>query len=113
MYNYVIIKRLSFGSLFKVIVVGWSISLISFATLMGAFAFFGGNTIRWNDKNITGFTGLIVSPFIGLFLTAIFTILCWFSFAFSFWVFSQFGHLRIKYVAVEKKASEQRVPVDR
>jgi hypothetical protein len=95
------IKRFTVGSMFKIVAIGSSISLISFAVLMGVFALFGAQTVHWNRQAVTGITGLIASPFIGVFLAAFATFFSWLGFAFSFWLFSQFGSLRVEYVSDE------------
>lgn len=95
------IKRFTAGSSFKIVAIGASISLVTFAILMGVFALFGAQTVHWNQKTITGVAGLLASPFIGLFLAAFFSFFGWLGFMFSFWLFSRFGSLTIEYVTDE------------
>ncbi len=107
MQKSIIIKRFTAGSLFKIVAIGCSISLIGFAVLMGFFALFGGHTVHWNRDSLTGIAGLIASPFIGLFLAALFTMFGWLGFALSFWLFSLFGRLRVDYIADESSSQTE------
>lgn len=90
MFQEIVVQRLSAGSVFKLVAVGTSVTFISFSIIMGFFALFGANTITWNNENIHGITGLLASPFIGIFLSLIFTLLLGSSIAFGLWVFSKF-----------------------
>jgi hypothetical protein len=99
MQKSITIKRFTAGTLFKIVGIGCSISLIGFAVLMGVFALFGAHTVNWNRQPITGISGLVASPFIGFFLAALFTIFGWIGFALSFWLFSLFGSLRVDYIS--------------
>jgi len=99
MQKSITIKRFTAGTLFKIVGIGCSISLLSFAVLMGVLALFGAHTVHWNRESITGISGLVASPFIGLFLAALFTIFGWVGFALSFWLFSLFGRLRVDYIS--------------
>ncbi len=107
MQKSIIIKRFTAGSLFKIVAIGCSISLIGFAVLMGFFALLGAHTVHWNRESLTGIAGLIASPFIGLFLAALFTVFGWLGFALSFWLFSLFGRLRVDYIADESSSQTE------
>lgn len=69
MFQEIVVQRLSAGSVFKLVAVGTSVTFISFSIIMGFFALFGANTITWNNENIHGITGLLASPFIGIFFS--------------------------------------------
>jgi hypothetical protein len=99
MQKSITIKRFTALTLFKIVGIGCSISLIGFAVLMGLFAFFGAHTVNWNRQSITGISGLVASPFIGFFLATLLTIVAWIGFGLSFWLFSLFGSLRVDYIS--------------
>lgn len=95
------IKRFTAISSFKIVVIGVSIAMMAFTVLMGFFALFGAQTVHWNQHAITGISGLIASPLMGIFMAAMFSLFGWFGFMFSFWLFSLFRNLTIEYIADE------------
>ena len=69
-----VIRRFSTGSVFRVVAAGAFFSLIPLALFFGVLAMFGLNTVKWNNQPIYGFSGLLVSPFIGVMLFAAFVL---------------------------------------
>jgi hypothetical protein len=69
----VLIRRISVGTVFKLVGVGLMFSLLPFTILMGCGAALGLNTLNWNNQPLTGWVALVASPFIVLFLVAMFT----------------------------------------
>ncbi len=88
MFKEITIRRISAGTLFKLTGLGLSLSIVPFALLMGVFALFGVPTVNWNGQPLTGMAGLIASPFIGLFITGIFTMLLGACMAFGLFLYS-------------------------
>ena len=68
------VARLSTASIYKLAGIGLFFSLFPFTIVMGITAFFGLNTLMWNNQPLTGSTALIAAPFIGLFLSGVFTV---------------------------------------
>ena len=101
MQQSIVLKRFTAASLFKIVAIGCSISIVSFCVVMGVLAAFGLHTVHWNRESVTGIAGLLVSPIMGLFLTGILTVFGWVGFCVSFWIFSLFGHLRLDYITDE------------
>jgi Na+-transporting methylmalonyl-CoA/oxaloacetate decarboxylase beta subunit len=95
MYETITTKKLSTGSIFKLIAIGTICSIVPISIFMGVFALFGANSISWNEKPITGVAGLAASPFIGLFISLVFTALLGTLVAFGLWVFSRFRTIQI------------------
>ena len=91
------IHRIAVGTVFKLIGVGLFFSLFPFTILMGCTAALGMNTLAWNNQPLHGWVALVASPFIGLFLTAIFTMFLGCAVAFGLWVYSLFGPYSISY----------------
>ncbi|HWU35878.1 MAG TPA: hypothetical protein VN023_11640 [Methylovorus sp.] len=96
MYESITTKKLSTGSTFKIIAIGTLCSMIPISIFMGVFALFGANTVSWNGKPITGLTGLAASPFIGLFISLVFTGILGTLVAFGLWIFSKFSTIEIE-----------------
>lgn len=95
MFKEIFVARISAGSLFKLAGVGLFFTLVPFTLIMGCFAFFGASTVHWNQQPLTGFTGLIASPFIGMFLAAMFTMLLGSCMVLGLWIYSQFRILTL------------------
>ena len=97
MFETLEIRRFSFGTIYKILAIASSFSLVPVAVLMGLFAFFGAPTIVWNGQHLTGLMGLIASPFVGIMLALIFTGFLGTLFACGLWLYSKFGSLEIEY----------------
>lgn len=89
------IRKLSTGTIFKLIAIGNLCSIIPFSLLMGIFAFFDLATVSWNNQQLVGLEGLIASPFVGLFISLIFTVFFGILVSFGLWVFSKFRTIQI------------------
>jgi hypothetical protein len=96
LYESITTKKLSTGSTFKLIAIGTLCSIIPISIFMGVFALFGANSVSWNDKPITGLAGLAASPFIGLFISLVFTGVLGTLVAFGLWIFSKFRTIQIE-----------------
>ena len=81
-----IIRRLSTGSIFRIVAAGTFLSLVPLAVCFGILAAFGLNTIRWNNQPIYGVSGLLLSPVIGLMLAAMLTAMGGVALAFGLWL---------------------------
>jgi len=97
MFETLEIRRFSFGTIYKILAIASSFSLVPVAVLMGLFAFFGAPTIVWNGQHLTGLMGLIASPFVGIMLALIFTGFLGTLFACGLWLYSKFSSLEIEY----------------
>ena len=58
--------------------------------LMGLFALFGAGTLSWNDKPVTGISGLLAGPFIGVFIGGCFVALWGSMCVLGLWIYSRF-----------------------
>ncbi|MFC3148625.1 hypothetical protein [Piscinibacterium candidicorallinum] len=90
------VERIATGSVFKLLGAGLVFSLVPFATVMGVLALAGANTVTWNGKALTGFTGLAASPLIGFFLALFFTALLGVCMAAGLWLYSRFWPLELR-----------------
>ena len=95
MFTEITVQRLSAGTLFKLAGLGLAISLVPFTLVLGVFAFFGASTVTWDQRQLTGWTGLIVSPFIGAFLAALFTMFLGCCMTLGLWLYSKFQPLTL------------------
>ncbi|HEV7716962.1 MAG TPA: hypothetical protein VGO53_15290 [Steroidobacteraceae bacterium] len=90
------IRRLSTGSVFRLVAVGIFFSVVPFCLLMGVFAAFGFNAIRWNNEPVLGLKGLLISPFVGVFIGAIFTAVAGAGMAFGLWLYSKLKPMNLR-----------------
>lgn len=95
MFTEITVQRLSAGTLFKLAGVGLAITLVLFSSVMGVCAFFGASTVNWNHQQLTGWPGLIASPFIGAFLAVLFTGILGCCMVFGLWLYSKFRPLTL------------------
>ncbi len=79
---------------------------VPFCILMGILAFFGMNTLNWDNVPIHGIKALFSAPFIGVFVAALFTGLGGVGVSFGLWLYSQFRPLTLKAVPDTRDATE-------
>lgn len=90
MFTSVTVDRLYGGTVYKLIGIGLTCSVIPFSLLMGIFALFGANTVSWNAKPIVGMWGLALSPVIGVLLCVVLTFVLGTACVVGLWVYSKF-----------------------
>lgn len=97
------LKRMTFDTVLRLVTFGIFFSVIPFSIFSGILGLFGFSTLTWNDQPLTGLSGLIASPFIGLFMSMIFTVFSAPFISFGLWLFSKIAPLSIRYIAMESK----------
>ncbi|MBL8469415.1 hypothetical protein [Methyloversatilis discipulorum] len=95
MFKEITVQRISAGTLFKLAGLGLVLTMLPFALLMGCLALFGASTVSWNQEPLTGISGFVASPIIGLVLAAVFTMLLGTSMALGLWLYSRFRPLTL------------------
>ncbi len=103
MFQEITIARLSVKSIFKLVALGLLLSIVPFCTLMGLFALFGANTLTWNNESIHGIAALVAGPFMGVFISLLFTLFLGTFMSFGLWVFLRFKPIT---VIVKQSVSE-------
>ena len=96
------IKRLAMGTIFKILILGSLFSIVPFSLLMGILSSFGASTVSWNGQPLTGITGLIASPFIGVFIALLFSGIFGLFLSAGLWVYSRFKPMVLHYWKSEK-----------
>lgn len=91
------IKRLATGTIFKILIFGSLFSIVPFSMLMGVLSLFGATTVSWNGQPLTGVTGLIASPFIGVFIALLFSGIFGLFISAGLWVYSRFKPMVLHY----------------
>lgn len=108
----VMIRRISVGTVFKLVGVGLLFSLLPFTILMGCTAALGLNTLSWNNEPLHGWVALVASPFIGVFLVVLFTMFLGTTTAFGLWVYSWLGPFGISFKPAEQDIGPATHPAD-
>ncbi|MEQ9000693.1 MAG: hypothetical protein RID53_29855 [Coleofasciculus sp. B1-GNL1-01] len=93
------IKRLTIGTTFKLVAFGLLFSIVPFSILMGLLSLFGLSTVTWNDEHVTGISGLLVSPLIGVFVALFFTLCLGIFMSFGLWLFSTKQNMKLHYIS--------------
>ena len=94
-------KKLSKGSLFKLIFIGFSVPLLPFFLLCGIASFFGANTVKVGNKPITGIMGLIVSLIMYPIFCITFSSIMWVGSALGLWIYSMFWKIELEFSDAE------------
>jgi hypothetical protein len=94
---------MTLDTVLRLVTLGIFFSMIPFCIFSGILSLFGFSTLMWNDQPLTGLSGLIASPFIGLFMSMIFTVFIAPPISFGLWLFSKITPLSISYIAMESK----------
>ena len=95
MFTRITLDRFEVYSVYKLFLIGLACSFIPLGFVFGAFAFFGANTVNWNGQPLHGFVGFVASPFIGAFITLLFTGFLGTACIFGLWLFSKFRLLSL------------------
>jgi hypothetical protein len=90
MFTSVTVDRLYTGSVFKLIGIGLTCSIIPLSFLMGVLALFGGVALTWNAKQIVGMWGLALCPLLGVLLTLVMTFVLGTPCVVGLWIYSKF-----------------------
>lgn len=96
MFTTISTQRLSFGSVYKLWLIGLTTFMIPLGVLFGVLALFGFNTVTWNKQSLHGIAGLIGGPLIGIFIALLFTALLGSAAALGLWVYSIFRPITLR-----------------
>ncbi|KAF1045220.1 MAG: hypothetical protein GAK35_01439 [Herbaspirillum frisingense] len=101
MFEQIKIQRMSMTTIYKLLAIGTTFSLVPFSVLMGVLSLFGAQTITWDGKHLIGYDGLIASPFIGLFLSAFITLFLGTLCTIGLWLYSLWRPLSLRVEPVD------------
>lgn len=88
---------LTAGSLYKLLYLGSLIPLFLLGLGCGIAAFFGSDTVMFNDHFIYGAQGLIGGIVFGLIFPAIFAAVNWVILVVGLWLWTRFKTIDLKY----------------
>lgn len=84
------VRKISAGSMLKLISIGLYLSIVPFSLVVGVLSLFGIGGIMWNGRPLYGISALGASPFVGVFLATLSTAIVWASCSFGLWIFSKY-----------------------
>ena len=90
MFTPITVDRLYAGSVFKLIGIGLTCSIVPLSFLVGVLALFGGVAPTWNAKQIVGMWGLALCPLAGILLTLMLTFVLGMPCVVGLWIYSKF-----------------------
>ncbi|WP_293752885.1 hypothetical protein [Limnohabitans sp. Rim8] len=91
------VRQLSTGSVYKLIACGSVCSLVPLMTLMGLLSTFGWGSVKMNGHALTGLSGLVLSPLVGLMLAMVLTAIVGSLVALGLWVYSLLRPMQLSY----------------
>ena len=93
-------RRLSTGSVYKIVFYGSWIGSVPIFFVLSLFAAGGAEIMSWNGRYITGISALFTGPLLGLFMATIFAALVGSMTALGLWIYSKFKTLTL-FVSLE------------
>lgn len=100
------IKKLSAGSVYKLIFLGSFAAFVPIFFVLGILAYFDLATVSWNAQAFTGFKAIIMSPLMGAFMSLIFTAVFGSIVAFGLWLYAFIRPMNITYFKVKGEQNE-------
>jgi hypothetical protein len=61
-----IIARISTGSVYRLVILGSTIGSLPIFAVLGVLAYFGYETLHWNDTPVTGLSAVVIGPLFGI-----------------------------------------------
>ena len=105
-------KKLKKKSLFKLILVSFSVPMGFFFLLCGIASIFGAETVKWNEQSITGIKGFVAALLMYPVFILFFTAFSWIGAAIGLWMYSWFRKIELEFVDGELIESARAEPVD-
>jgi hypothetical protein len=99
-------RGLSAGSLFKIVFVGYFLSLGPILLLFGVLSIFGSETVRLNDEPVKGIAGFLLSlVMIPIFVVAA-SVITWLLLASGNWLYTRWRNITISYTDVALQGAD-------
>lgn len=96
MYTPISIRRLSAGSIYKLMFIGLMSSMLPLGLVMGALAWVGFDTLHWQGMPVSGPVGLLVGLMAGLWVALTFTAVLGTLVALGLWLYARYKPLHLK-----------------
>jgi hypothetical protein len=93
-------KKISKGSLFKLLAIGFFTGFFVIFTVFGVAALFGADTVNWNNVPVHGISGFLLSWVLWFLCSFFFTVFTWLISILGLWLFSFKQNLTLKFKGV-------------
>ena len=96
--THIVINRFRTESVYRIAAAGAYFSIVPLCIIFGVIGLFTESSlITFNDEPLPGVKGLIASPFIGLFIATIITLMGGTLYAAGLWLYSRIGVLSLRF----------------
>lgn len=89
------IRRLSTGSVYKLVFIGMLSVMLPLGLLMGLMAWAGMETVHWQGTAVYGLGGLVAAVLVSLWVVLAFTAMTGSFMALGLWLYSRFKPLQL------------------
>ncbi len=96
MFTPLTIRRLSAGSVYKLIFIGLMTSMLPLGLIMGVMAWIGFDTVSWEGMPVSGPAGVVVGLMAGLWVALSFTAMMGTFTVMGLWLYARWRPLRLK-----------------
>lgn len=97
MYQTLKVRKLSTGSVFKLVALGSVCSLVPLFVLLSLMAALGAGSVKWNGQAYTGLSGLLVSPLMAVGLSLFISVFVGTLLSLGLWLYSLIRPMHIAY----------------
>lgn len=97
-YTSLSLRRLSAGSVYKLVFIGLMTAMLPLGLLMGLMAWVGFETVHWQGVPVAGPGAVVVGVLAGLWVALAFTAVMGSLMALGLWLYARFKplHLRVR-----------------
>jgi len=95
MYTPLTVRRLSTGSVYKLVFLGLICAMIPSGLLMGVLAWIGFDTVNWQGVPVAGPAGVLVGLMAGLWVAFAFTAVMGSFMALGLWLYARWRPLQL------------------
>lgn len=109
MYKTILIQRLSFCTLYKLLSIGMATAIIFFTILSVVCNFFAGdeNITIYNGYPVKGLHGVITGLFVSFSIFGMFTLLIGTFTAIGLWIYSKFNYVSITVLIADDETEHE------
>ena len=90
------LKRINAAIIYRLLLIGLGIPMISFSFVCGVLSLFGFDLVKWNDQPVHGLLAIPAALFSGVFITVLFTVFIGSIACLGLWDYSRFRPLQVK-----------------
>jgi hypothetical protein len=107
-----VVRKVKAASIYKLLLCGLLIVFVPLGVVFGISAFFGADTVKWNNQPIHGAAALFAGPALSLFIALLFTGFLGTLTSLGLWLFFRFRTISIRVVLAQPTAPDGRYAGD-